>query len=168
MKMALFNVTMYQTIWFACILGGNTWAVGCLALIVLHLLLSPKRWEDLRMMGIVLCGGLLVDGILLKIGFFSFRISGFPIPFWLMIIWLGLATTPNHSLAWMKRKPLLSMFFGALGGPAAYWAGVRLGAATFQWDLAASLGLLAIIWAAIWTSIMHISCLRVRITQDHD
>jgi hypothetical protein len=49
------------------------------------------------------------------------------------------------------------MFFGALGGPLAYWAGVRLGAASFTWSLLSSLGILAIVWALLWPEVMHFS-----------
>jgi hypothetical protein len=45
---------------------------------------------------------------------------------------------------------LLSMLFGACGGPPAYWVGVRLGAATFHWALPSSLMLLAAVWALLW------------------
>ena len=151
------NIGMYQLIWFLCVFWGNPGALGGLAVIVVHLIMSDRRREDLRMAGFLLFIGLVVDGTLVRVGFFSFATPGFPIPFWLMVIWLGLAITPNHSLAWMKHKPLLCLLFGALGGPVAYWAGVRLGAAEFQWGLAASLALLAIVWALLWTAIMHFS-----------
>lgn len=156
MKTAI-NIGIYQMIWFLCVFWGNIGAFGGLVLIVVHFVLSDKKREDLRMAGFLLFFGLVVDGTLVKIGFFSFTTPGFPLPFWLMVIWVGLAITPNHSLAWMKHKPGLSLFFGAIGGPAAYWAGVRLGAATFHWELVPSLISLAVVWAALWTVIMHIS-----------
>jgi hypothetical protein len=46
---------------------------------------------------------------------------------------------------------------GALGGPLAYWAGVRLDAATFNWPLLPSLLLLAIVWGALMPGVMHLS-----------
>ena len=140
-----------------CVLGGNAYAYGGLVLLLVHLYFSPVRGDDLRMMGLLLFIGLLVDGTLHQLGFFSFTETGFPIPHWLMIIWLGLAITPHHSLAWLKHRPLLSILFGALGGPAAYWAGVRLGAATFNWQLFPSLLTLAGIWAILWPIVMHLS-----------
>jgi len=127
-------------------------------LLLLHLLLSNNTiWADLKMMTILLGMGLLVDGTLQQVGFFTFASPGFPIPFWLMMIWLGLAITPHHSLSWLKKRPLLAALFGAMGGPAAYWAGVRLGAASFTWPLLQSLLLLALIWSLLWTAVMHLS-----------
>ena len=52
---------------------------------------------------------------------------------------------------------LLSALFGALGGPLAYWAGVRLGASTFHWPLLSSLALLAVVWAFLWTGVMAVA-----------
>lgn len=109
------------------------------------------------MMGFMLFLGLLVDGTLQQVGFFEFTITGFPIPFWLMVIWLGLAITPHHGLAWLKNRPLLWAIFGAIGGPVAYWAGVRLGAASFNWPQLQALAFLAFIWAFIWTLVMYFS-----------
>ena len=153
----LFNVVSYQLIWFLCILGGNKGALISLPLLVIHLIITNKRGADLRMMGFLLFLGLLVDGTLHQVGFFSFTTTGFPIPLWLIVIWLGLAITPHHSLAWLQNRPLLSAVFGALGGPAAYWAGVRLGAASFNWPVLYSLAFLAVLWALLWTLVMRFS-----------
>jgi hypothetical protein len=90
-------------------------------------------------------------------GFISFDSTFAPIPLWLMGVWLTFAILPNHSLAWLKNRLRLSALLGALGGPLAYWAGVRLDAATFNWPLLPSLLLLAIVWAALMPGVMHLS-----------
>jgi len=153
----LVNVVLYQLIWFFCVLGGNKGALAALPLLLIHLVISNKRGADLKIMGFIFLLGLVVDGTLQQIGFFEFTIPGFPIPFWLMVIWLGLAITPHHSLAWLKNRPLLAAIFGALGGPAAYWAGARLGAASLSWPLMEALAFLALIWAILWTLVMYVS-----------
>lgn len=114
------------------------------------------------MIGILFVAGLLIDGTLQQIGFFSFTETGFPIPFWLLVIWLGLAITPHHSLAWLKNRPLLSMVFGALGGSIAYWGGVRLGAAHFNWALIPSLCTLAVTWGLLWPLVMYLSVISTK------
>lgn len=155
----LVNVAIYQAVWFLCVLGENRGAGLALLLLGLHLFLSPIRLLDLKMMGILLVAGLSIDGILYGLGFFSFNVAARPIPFWLLVIWLALAILPHHSLAWLKSRALLSAFLGALGGPIAYWAGVRLGAAHFNWSLPASLGTLAIIWALLWPGVMFFAAM---------
>lgn len=155
----LCNVLIYQAIWFFSVLGGNKGAYVGILLLCVHLSLSKVRRADVSMMVLLLLAGFLVDGTLQYVGFFTFTESGFPIPFWLMTIWLGLAITPHHSLAWLQKRPLLSMVLGALGGPVAYWGGARLGVATFSWDLLPSLFTLALIWASLWPIVMYLSVL---------
>lgn len=148
------NALAYQAVWFAAILWGNPGAVaGCL-IILLLLATSECRVDDLKMIGFLMFLGLLVDGTLQQAGFFTFRSPGFPIPFWLLVIWLGLGMTIHHSLAWLKNKLPLAALFGGLGGPAAYWAGTRMGAASFNWPLPVSLLLLAVVWSLLFWVIM--------------
>jgi hypothetical protein len=153
----LVNIAINQAIWFLCVLWGNAGALFALPLLALNILLSRHRKADLQMIGLLLFGGVLIDGTLQAIGFFSFTSAGFPIPFWLAVVWAALAALPHHSLAWMKKRMLLSILFGAIGGPLAYWAGVRLGAATFHWPLPSSLILLALVWAILWAGVMAIA-----------
>ncbi len=49
--------------------------------------------------------------------------------------------------AWLSGRPLVAPRLGAIGGPLAYWAGVRLGAAGFGPDLGRSLVQIGIGWA---------------------
>ena len=151
------NVGINQIIWFLCVLWGNAGALFALPLLVVNIVLSRHKRADLQMIGVLLLAGALIDGTLQAIGFFSFTSTGFPIPLWLAVVWGALAALPHHSLAWMKKRMLLSGLFGALGGPLAYWAGVRLGAATFHWPLLSSLALLAVVWAFLWTGVMAVA-----------
>ena len=148
------NALAYQAVWFAAILWGNPGAAAGCVIILLLLVTSECRWDDLKMIGFLLLMGALVDGTLQQTGFFTFRSSSFPIPFWLLVIWAGLGMTIHHSLAWLKNKLLLAALFGGLGGPAAYWAGTRMGAASFNWPLPISLILLAVVWSLLFLVIM--------------
>ena len=153
----LVNVLTYEAIWLLGILWGNQGAIlGCI-LLVIHLARSECKAADLKMMAFLLLLGFLVDGTLQLVGFFSFSTPGFPIPFWLLVIWLGLGITPHHSLVWLKNRLLLTAFLGALAGPAAYWGGARLGAATLNWPLPSSIFVLALVWSAVLPTIMLFS-----------
>lgn len=153
----LVNIGINQVIWFLCVLGGNVGALFALPLLVVNILLSRSKKADLQLTGLLLLIGAVVDGSLQVIGFFDFTSPGLPVPLWLAVIWAALAALPHHSLAWMKERMLLSALFGALGGPLAYWAGVRLGAATFHWPLLSSLALLAVVWTFLWAGVMAIA-----------
>ncbi len=156
--MSLFiNVLIYQVVWFLCVFKGYTGALISLLLLLAHLIRSPHREADLKMMFALLIIGVIVDGIIHQAGFISYRVDGVPIPFWLAVIWLALAILPHHSLRWLKKRPLLSSLFAAVGGPLAYWAGVRMGSAEFNGPLLQSLTLLAVVWALLWPVAMAIA-----------
>ncbi len=151
------NIGIYQAVWFMCVFLENLGALLSIPLLILHLYLSPCKIQDAKQMGTLLLAGIIIDGTLHMLGFISYNVPAYPIPLWLATIWLGLATLPHHSLSWLKGRMLLASLFGALGGPLAYWAGVRVGAASFNWSLIQSLTTLAVIWAILWPLAMYIA-----------
>ncbi len=151
------NVLIYQIVWFLCVFAGNTGAFLSLFLLAFHLVRSANLREDLKMMFVLLLIGVVVDGAIRYAGLISYTVDGFPIPLWLAVIWLALAILPHHSLNWLKGRPLLSIVFAAVGGPLAYWAGVRFGSAEFNYPLLSSLALLAAVWALMWPLVMVVA-----------
>jgi hypothetical protein len=71
---------------------------------------------------------------------------GFLSPLWMSLLWVALAMTLNHSLAWLKNKYWLSAILGSITGPLSYLAGVRLDAGSMP-DEVYSLVTLSIVWA---------------------
>ena len=153
----LLNVILYQVVWLLCVFKENQGALAAIFLLMLHLFLSNCRYSDLRMMALLLAVGTLIDGTLYVAGFMTYNTAALPIPFWLAVVWLALATLPHHSLRWLKGRWLLSLLFGASGGPLAYWAGVKAGAAAFNLALIPSLLLLAVIWGVLWPATMYVA-----------
>jgi hypothetical protein len=151
------NIGLYQAIWFICVLYGNLGAMGGIALLALHLLLSDKRVADIKMIVLFVSAGILIDTAMQGFGILAFPASSWFIPLWLVVIWAGLATLPLHSLRWMKGRHLVNIFFGGLGGPLAYWAGVKLGGAEFPQATSLSLAVLALVWAVFWPVAMHLA-----------
>ena len=150
----LANVLLYEAVWTLCVFWPTWGVLVSVILIVAHLYFSFCRKQDLAMMIALLAAGVVIDGILHVFSFMQFTVTGFPIPIWLAVIWMGLAMLPHHSLSWMKGRPVLSCLFGAFGGPFAYWAGTRAGAAEFTYHIFPSLFLLAVIWAVLWPLVM--------------
>lgn len=151
------NIGMYQAIWFLCVVLENTGALLSMPLLALHLYLSPCKMDDTKLMVVFLVLGAIVDGVLHACGFMSYKVGAYPIPLWLAVIWLALATLPHHSLNWMKGRYILGALFGIVAGPLAYWGGVRLGAASFNHALIPSLIILALIWAMLWPLSLYIA-----------
>lgn len=146
----LVNAAGYQTIWFIAVLGHNDIWWLALVLIAGHFLITHDRITDLKTALCLVIIGIFVDGLLKYFGFFNFSADRFPLPYWLMTIWAALALTLHHSLSWFKLHPYYAALFAAIGGPLAYWAGVRFGAATFQLPTAASLLILALAWGILF------------------
>ncbi|WP_115718710.1 DUF2878 domain-containing protein [Gallaecimonas mangrovi] len=149
----LLNLVFYQLAWLAAVVLQSPWPV--LALLALHLYLTPLKKADGKLMLLFMAAGVVVDGSLGLLGLFEFAVGPLFIPLWLVALWAALAMLPNHSLAWLKGRLWLNAVFGAIGGPLAYWAGVRLGAAQFGWPLWLSLLTLAAVWALLWPFLMR-------------
>jgi apolipoprotein D and lipocalin family protein len=132
----LYNIVAYQIAWFACVLGaayGMPWigAATALTVVAAHLALVDKRTVELKLIGTAVIVGLLVDTALLRSDALRFVSGTWPegiAPYWMLSLWAAFATTLNHSLHWIVRRPLIATLLGAIGGPLAYLAGARLGA----------------------------------------
>ncbi len=136
MQRLVLNVVAFQTGWFACVLGvAHGWpAIGtalAFAIVLLHLLLTPRRLPELRLILCVTLIGAVWDSLLAWRGLlvYSPAPQGLPLaPLWILAMWALFATTLNVSLDWIKGRVLLAVLFGGIGGPLAYLSGQRLGA----------------------------------------
>lgn len=153
----LLNVLLYQLGWFSCVLGA-AWGYPlagaglALLLVLLHLLLAEARGAELRLMLVACLLGVMVDSAQQALGVFTFKQSpDWPLwlPLWVFVIWAQFATLFHYALSWLAGRYLLGAVLGLLGGPLAYGAGVRLGAAEFGANQAFSLGALALVWALV-------------------
>jgi hypothetical protein len=63
-------------------------------------------------------------------------------------MWINFALTLRFSMSWLLGRYFLGAAIGALGGPAAYYAGARLGAVEFETSLTTSLVVVGLVWAA--------------------
>ena len=76
-------------------------------------------------------------------------------PLWMTALWANFAMLLDHSLRWLRGRPALAAIAGAIGGPAAYLGGERLGAVA----IAGGYGvfLLAAVWAAAMPLLAELS-----------
>lgn len=132
------NFTLYHVAWFVAVVGaarGAMWSgpVAMAVVIAIHLALLPDRGRELRFLLCVGVLGSLADTGLAAVGATAYPTSAreWPMPWvppWITALWIGFATLPRFSLAWLARRPWLAAVLGAVGGPLAYLGGVRLGA----------------------------------------
>lgn len=147
----LINFVAYQLAWFAVVLGAandHAGAGAALALVVVAAHLALRRETlDLKLIALAAGVGLLVDSTLVITGQVRFA-SAWPAgmaPCWMISLWMAFATTLNHSLRWLVRRPLLAALGGALGGPLAYLAGAQLDALSLV-SPATALPMIAVLW----------------------
>ena len=154
MMTTLLNLAAMQISWFACVLGaahGLPWLGVPVALVavIIHLLRAPQKRMEVLLIAVSLSLGLVVDSALATTGLISFvsgtLIEGLTTP-WMLGLWVSFATALTTSLRWIVSRPAIAVLFGALGGPAAYWSGAKLGAITLDSGMA-SIGAIAIGWA---------------------
>ena len=101
--------------------------------LVFHVVLSPSRKAEVVLILSAGAMGFCIDTMLVSAGIFSPVLYLFPYPFsppWMIMLWMNLATTLNVSLQKLHGRYLLSAVLGAIGGPAAYYSGAKLGATT--------------------------------------
>lgn len=132
----LINQGLFQLAWPACVIGaayGIFWTgllvVGLLALWQLNR--RNRHPLDLRMIGVCLGLGFVLDSAWVQLGLLEYAMawpaSGFA-PLWIMLLWVAVALVINHSMAAFKRRLIVLAVAGAVGSPFSYYAGARFGA----------------------------------------
>ena len=159
----LISFILFQAVWFLCIYGAayeyELLAVSLgLICIVVNLFLTDdiKGNAKLIIQGVLI--GIVVDTLLIHLGLMSFKTQywTFVSPLWMWVLWAGLASTVNVSLSWLKPHLLLSALMGGFFAPLSYWAGVRMGAGTFN-NVYLSLAGIGVMWAVATPLLLHIS-----------
>ena len=151
-----FNVLLSQVGWFACVLGaaqGMPWIGIAFAvpIIAWHVGRATFPGRELTLVAAAALGGAAFETFLLQAGWVRFE-SGQLIegaaPYWMVALWALFATTLNVSLRRLRPHPWPAALLGAFAGPAAYYAGARLGALEFP-AVGTALLAIAIGWAVL-------------------
>lgn len=161
----LFNMALYYAGWLACVLGAarGQWIGGALigiALAMLHLGMSTQPRIELRLMMTVLPIGVAVDSVQTALGLLRFD-AGQPVrwlaPVWIGVMWMLFAITLRYAFHALDGRVGLAALIGAVGGPAAFYAGHRLQAVQFHPAPGLSLFVLALVWCALFPFLMRIA-----------
>ena len=147
-KGLIFNGIWFYATWFSAVWGQNELLPLTIALLLLHAFIQRHHPAEFLLILIVASIGIEIDQLLSWSGFFIFKGSVW-LPAWLLLLWCAFAATLRHSLNFLADSPGLAATFGAVGGPASYFAGVQMGAVEFGYDTLVSLSALAIIWAVL-------------------
>lgn len=164
MKAIIINAVVFQIGWLCCVLAGANhvpWLGTSIALLIVawHVngAISPRHELTLILFAGLM--GAVWDSLLVYAGWLQYP-SGTLIegtaPHWIIAMWLLFATTLNVSLKWLKQRPVLSAAMGAVAGPAAYFAGYKLGGVQMP-DFIVAMTALALGWALFMPVLMSLS-----------
>ena len=160
----LSNFLLFQIGWFSCVWSAaadRPW-IGVLVtvgVVIVHLFRAPMPKKELQLILLALGIGLLFDSLLVVQGWLKYssgNVAPNLAPYWIVALWGLFATILNVSLRWMRGRWITAALFGALGGPAAYYGGLRLGALEFG-NMEAALAALAIGWAVLTPLLLALS-----------
>jgi hypothetical protein len=140
-----FQPVSFQLMWFALILGGNTWLPVPIAILVMHFMLTPSRLSDAKVIPLAFVG-FVIDLCMMKMGFFSFE----QWPVWLLVLWVAFMLNLGHSMRFLRNFKLPYLIaFSAAGGVYAYWASWKMGAVNLPHGALNTLVVVATIWAIL-------------------
>jgi hypothetical protein len=161
----LINFIQFQAVWFLCIFGAahqyELMAILIsIGIIAWALITSERRTHDYGMILVGSVLGIVIDSALISFNLITFTSSywtGFS-PLWMTPIWIALVLTLQSSMSWLNGRYLLAGLLGAISGPFAYWAGVRMGAGIFV-DFIPAMISLSVIWLVITPALFYVSSL---------
>ncbi len=121
-------------------------AVVALVMLGAHFMLVRDPQREACMVIVAAAAGFLLDSMHARLGILAFPgASGSIAPFWIVVLWAQFGSLLRHLPSRFLGSPAQCAALGALGGPAAFWAGSRMGAVAFP-SLPLSLAVLAISW----------------------
>lgn len=149
------NFVWFQTIWWLVILFQNDAVVPVMLLIMAWIAVSPKRFEDAKLMGTLFILGTIVDAALTNVGLFIFNetkvlLPGWPIPIWLSLLWAAFAGTVYHSMTMFQGRVLLAAAGGAIFAPLSYIAGAKFGAVELGLSMTWAYAAIAVVWSVVF------------------
>ncbi len=150
------NAVGYQIVWLCCVAGAGqqlAW-LGPLAaaiFIVATLIFGGRFHDDLRMLGLAIVTGVVVDSAFAMTGWLRYS-AAWPwpdlAPIWIIALWAAFSMTLNHSMSFLRNRPLLTAVLGFFGGPLAYWSAAgAFDAVNFGVPVAWVIAALALSWA---------------------
>lgn len=164
MKLIILNFVLFQIGWLACVMGGANgipW-LGLIAvalIVAVHLVNAEDPVPEAILLSIATVIGVIWESLLAINSLMLYQtglfIDGLA-PYWLIALWPLFATTMNVSMRWLKNRFITSAVFGAIGGPAAFFAGHHLGAVDFP-DMLQSMLVLGLGWGILMPVMVYLA-----------
>lgn len=144
---SIVNLVIFQAAWFSAALLKDNSIVIMVFLLAVHAYLTTKRQADLYTAMLILPIGIASELLLISSGLLSYQ-SGLLLPVWMVLLWIHLSLSLNHSLEWLQKVPVIwQSVLAALAGTGSYAAATNLGAIHLHESQVTSLLIIAAIWA---------------------
>ena len=140
------NLGVFQGLWFLLVLGGDAYVIFALGWFLFHYV-SYSEPQEKRLLPIYAVLGILMDGCLKAFGIYQFSNDAWPIPLWLLALWLIFPTTLSHGLRWCWSGKLWILIASAFGAALTYVGGATLGDLEFPFGEPVTVMTLTACWA---------------------
>ncbi len=144
---ALLNGIFFQVTWFGAVLLGTVAAAGAATLLLLHASTRGRAKADLTLAALLAAVGLGLDTAWIHLGILDYGATAVA-PAWIVLLWVAVGGSLNHSLAFLGRAPIVGALLVAPAGAISYIAGAELGGVTI--GNPAGLAVVALVWAVLF------------------
>lgn len=144
----LFNIVSFKLLWFILVVFQDKAAVPAILILMLLNLWHPNKDEAWKSLFGIAFIGIVIDSTLSLIGIFNFenQFAWFPIPLWLVLLWLAFAMTLPYGFAFISKYAILTQaIIGGLGS-FSYLVGRNLDAVSYGYSSIATQSLLIVMW----------------------
>lgn len=163
----LYNLVLFQVLWFTAVLGTNQYLLVVALLLVLHLCWCSNRRAELFLLLTAATAGIICDSIMTNAGIYVFaaETQSWPVPYWLIGLWLGFAATLRHSMAPLLHRPLLFTLLSVVAAPLSYLAAAKLGAVEFPQGQLITAAVVGLYWAVLTPLLIGLTRYSERLNQ---
>lgn len=150
----IINLFLFQVSWLMASVYHDQATMYLLILVLIHFVVSPSQKQDCYFLIIALVGW-SVDQTLLVLGILT---GNGIIPSYLVVLWIILAVSFNHSLHWLTRlSPFIVALIGAVSGSLSYYGALNLGAINTRLTEISFISAYAFVWAFLLPLFVFIS-----------
>lgn len=163
----LYNVVLFQVLWFTAVLGTNQYLLAIVLLLALHLCWCSNRRAELFLLLTGSTIGIICDSIMFRAGFYVFtaETQSWPVPYWLIGLWFGFAATLRHSMTPLLKRPILFTLLSVVAAPLSYLAAAKLGAVEFPLGQLTTAVVVGLYWAVLTPLLMRLTRYSDRLNQ---
>jgi hypothetical protein len=157
-RLTVANAIVFQATWWACVFGGGVLSsalygsAGIAALFGMSAY-ARKLVPDAVLVVVLVVVGAAMDSVWIEANVLDYGTQ--TVPYWIVMLWVGVALTVNHSLKFFHQRPILGALMAGISAPLCYLGGERVGAVVVPDSL--QLAWVALAWFVLFYVVFVIS-----------